>query len=90
MSNSSYNYEKWLEHHANRKTMLQKLERSLVPFELFEAINLQNNREAISGEIMLHGIRIIMIFLMTTRVLAMTFMMRVLAFCILETDGTTS
>ena len=55
MSNSSYNYEKWLEHHANRKTMLQKLERSLVPFELFEAINLQNNREALSGEIMLHG-----------------------------------
>ena len=26
-----------------------------MPFELFETINLQNNREAISGEIMLQG-----------------------------------
>ena len=55
MEHYIYNYEKWLEGHANRKTMMEKLERSLVPYELFEAIGLQNNKQPISGEITLNG-----------------------------------
>ena len=33
-----FNYDEWLSGHASRKTMMEKLERSLVPFEIFEAI----------------------------------------------------
>lgn len=55
MENYIYNYETWLDGHANRKTMMEKLERSLVPYELFEAVGLQNDKQAISGEIALDG-----------------------------------
>ena len=55
MENYIYNYETWLDGHANRKTMMEKLERSLVPYELFEAIGLQNDKQAMSGEIALDG-----------------------------------
>ena len=33
-----FNYDEWLSGHAKRKTMMQKLERSLIPFEIFDAI----------------------------------------------------
>ena len=55
MNNYIYNYEEWLSGHANRKTMMQKLERSLVPYELFEAIGLKNDRQSRSGEVCLDG-----------------------------------
>lgn len=51
MSNYIYNYEEWLSGHANRKSMMEKLERSLIPYEIFEAINLNNDRLARSGEV---------------------------------------
>lgn len=50
-----YNYEKWLEGHANRKTMMEKLERSLVPYELFEAVGLKNDKQPMSGEVAING-----------------------------------
>ena len=50
-----YNYETWLEGHANRKTMMEKLERSLVPYELFEAVGLKNDKQPMSGEITING-----------------------------------
>ena len=55
MNNYIYNYEEWLSGHANRKTMMQKLERSLVPYELFETIGLKNDRQSRSGEVCLDG-----------------------------------
>ena len=55
MSNFIYNYEEWLSGHANRKTMMQKLERSLIPYEIFEAIGLQNDKQERSGEVCLDG-----------------------------------
>lgn len=55
MENYIYNYETWLEGHANRKTMMEKLERSLVPYELFEAIGLRNDKQSVSGEVTLNG-----------------------------------
>ena len=55
MNSYIYNYETWLEEHANRKTMMEKLERSLVPYELFEAIGLQNDKQPKSGEIVING-----------------------------------
>ena len=55
MESYIYNYETWLDGHANRKTMMEKLERSLVPYELFEAIRLKNDKQAVSGEITLNG-----------------------------------
>lgn len=50
-----YNYDTWLEGHANRKTMMEKLERSLVPYELFEAIGLKNDKQPKSGEVAING-----------------------------------
>ena len=55
MSNYIYNYEEWLSGHANRKTMMQKLERSLIPYEIFDAINLQNDKQERKGEVCLGG-----------------------------------
>ena len=53
MESYIYNYETWLAEHANRKTMMEKLERSLVPYELFEAIGLRNDKQPVSGEVSL-------------------------------------
>ena len=55
MSDYIYNYEEWLSGHANRKTMMQKLERSLIPYEIFEAIGLQNDKQERSGEVCIDG-----------------------------------
>ena len=46
-----YNYDEWLSGHAKRKTMMEKLERSLVPFEIFEAIGMKNDKQPKSGEV---------------------------------------
>ncbi|MBR3093867.1 MAG: hypothetical protein IKG99_12725 [Bacteroidaceae bacterium] len=46
-----FNYDEWLSGHASRKTMMEKLERSLVPFEIFEAIGLVNDKQPRSGEV---------------------------------------
>ena len=55
MNSYIYNYETWLEGHANRKTMMEKLERSLVPYELFEAVGLKNDKQPMSGEVAING-----------------------------------
>lgn len=49
MSKNVYNYEEWLSGHANRKTMMEKLERSLIPYELFAAIELVNDKQSHEG-----------------------------------------
>ena len=46
-----YTYEKWLAGHATRKSMMEKLERSLIPYELFARITLKNSKERINGTI---------------------------------------
>lgn len=46
-----FNYDEWLSGHAKRKTMMQKLERSLVPFEIFEAIGMVNDKKQRSGNV---------------------------------------
>lgn len=46
-----YNYDEWLSGHAKRKTMMEKLERSLVPFEIFEAIGMKNDKQPKSGDV---------------------------------------
>lgn len=51
MSKYIYDYAQWLDGHATRKTMMQKLERSLVPFDLFQAIDLKNDKQPRSGEV---------------------------------------
>jgi hypothetical protein len=51
MEQNIFNYDEWLSGHSNRKTMMQKLERSLVPFEVFEAIGMKNDKEQRSGEV---------------------------------------
>ena len=55
MNSYIYNYETWLEGHANRKTIMEKLERSLVPYDLFEAIGLKNDKQPVTGEITING-----------------------------------
>lgn len=54
MSKNNYNYEAWLSGHASRKSMMEKLERSLVPYELFAAINLENDKESREGKVCLN------------------------------------
>ena len=54
MSNNTYNYEEWLSGHASRKTTMEKLERSLIPYELFAAIGLSNDKEQHEGYVTLH------------------------------------
>lgn len=51
MSKYIYDYAEWLYGHATRKTMMQKLERSLVPYQLFQSIELKNDRQPRSGEV---------------------------------------
>lgn len=51
MSKYIYDYAEWLNGHATRKTMMQKLERSLVPYQLFQSIELKNDRQPRSGEV---------------------------------------
>ena len=46
-----YNYDEWLSGHVKRKTMMEKLERSLVPFDIFEAIGMVNDKQPRSGEV---------------------------------------
>ena len=46
-----FNYDEWLSGHAKRKTMMEKLERSLVPFEIFEAIGMVNDKQPRSGNV---------------------------------------
>lgn len=46
-----FNYEQWLAGHSTSKTMMEKLERSLIPYELFALIPIRNNRNAIQGKI---------------------------------------
>lgn len=46
-----FNYDEWLKGHAKRKTMMEKLERSLVPFKLFESIKLVNDKQSRSGDV---------------------------------------
>lgn len=45
----NYNYEQWLAGHSTSKTMMEKLERSLIPYELFAHIPICNDRSAIHG-----------------------------------------
>jgi len=44
-----FNYDEWLNGHSKRKTMMEKLERSLVPFDIFEAIGLVNDKQSRIG-----------------------------------------
>lgn len=55
MSNYIYNYDEWLQGHAKRKTMMEKLERSLVPYDLFSSIPMPEHRESLSGEATCNG-----------------------------------
>ena len=46
-----YNYEEWLAGHATSKTMMEKLERSLIPYELFALMPIRNDRRSAQGKI---------------------------------------
>ena len=45
MEKKPYNYNEWLSTHAKSKTMMEKLERSLIPYDLFAAIGLKNDKQ---------------------------------------------
>lgn len=48
---SNYNYEQWLVGHSTSKTVMEKLERSLIPYELFAKIPVVNNRSEVTGNL---------------------------------------
>ena len=49
MEKKTYDYNEWLSTHAKSKTMMEKLERSLIPFDLFTAIRLKNDKQEHDG-----------------------------------------
>lgn len=57
MESNSFSYADWLKTHARSKTSLEKLERSLVPFDLFSQIDVFSLKEGYSGEIEHEGNR---------------------------------
>lgn len=54
---SNFNYDEWLASHSTSKNMMEKLERSLIPYDLFARIPLKNNRSGLHGEIDMYGNR---------------------------------
>lgn len=46
-----FSYEHWLASHATKKSVMEKLERSLIPYVLFEKIPLRNDRKPKFGDI---------------------------------------
>lgn len=48
---NDYNYETWLARHTGSKSMMQKLERSLIPYELFAMIPLKNGHNITDGQL---------------------------------------
>ena len=51
METNTFSYADWLKTHARTKTSLEKLERSLVPFDLFSQMNICSLQRGESGEI---------------------------------------
>lgn len=48
---NDYNYAEWLKTHAKKKTLMEKLERSLVPYPLFAQLDLVTMHEGDSAEV---------------------------------------
>lgn len=51
METTFFSYADWLKTHARTKTSLEKLERSLVPFDLFSQIDIFSVQKGVNGEI---------------------------------------
>lgn len=52
---ADYRYADWLKTHAKKKTIMEKLERSLVPFQLFSTIEFESLSEGTSSVIEYNG-----------------------------------
>lgn len=52
---TDYRYEDWLKTHAKKKTIMEKLERSLVPFQLFNGIDFSALENGHSAEVEYNG-----------------------------------
>lgn len=52
---TGYRYADWLNTHAKKKTIMEKLERSLVPFQLFAAIDFARLNTGATGEVKNNG-----------------------------------
>lgn len=48
---NEYNYAEWLKTHAKKKALMEKLERSLVPYPLFAQLDLEGMREGDGVEV---------------------------------------
>lgn len=51
MEKKHYDYNEWLSTHTKSKTMMEKLERSLVPYDLFAAIGMKNDKQERTGDV---------------------------------------
>ena len=54
MDNTIYDYNRWLSTHAKSKSMMEKLERSLIPYELFALIGMTNDFQSRFGIVTLN------------------------------------
>ena len=55
MKTDTYEFDQWLKSHNKSKNMMEKLERRLVPFPIFNAIGFENNGQPASGEVTVDG-----------------------------------
>ena len=51
METKKFDYDQWLSTHSKSKTMMEKLERSLIPYDLFDAIGLRNDKQERDGDV---------------------------------------
>ena len=55
MKTDTYEFDQWLKSHNKSKNMMEKLERWLVPFPIFNAIGFENNGQPASGTVTVDG-----------------------------------
>lgn len=55
MKDTTYEFDQWLKSHNKSKTTMEKLERRLVPYPIFNAIGFVNDGQAAQGEVEVEG-----------------------------------
>ena len=55
MKTDSYEFDQWLKSHNKSKNMMEKLERWLVPYQIFNAIGFENNGQPAEGTVTVDG-----------------------------------
>jgi len=55
MKDNTYEFDQWLKSHNKSKNMMEKLERWLIPYPIFNAIGFANDGQPSQGEVLIDG-----------------------------------